>query len=56
MESNFNRGSNVNRRVNFQHVRGSLYNDSNKKGQFSTLKSDSKLLKIDPGHISTVEM
>ena len=31
MESNFNRGSDFNRRVNFQHVRGSLYNDSSKK-------------------------
>ena len=55
MKSNFNRGSNFNRRVNFQHVRGLLYNDSSKKGHFSTLKSDSKLLKREPGHISTVE-
>ena len=51
MGSNFDRGSNFNRWVNFQHVGGHFIITPANKCHFSTLKSDSKLLKKDPGNI-----
>ena len=38
MGSNFDRGSNFNKRVNLQHVRGSLINDPAKRSLYNVEK------------------
>ena len=56
MESSFIRGANFNRRVNFQHVRGSLYNDfSRKRSLFNVENWLRTVEKWPPGSLFNVD-